>query len=100
MRSLALTSLLLASATALAAEKPALDARAIATAESLRASSDTGTDAYALLESLTTEIGPRMAGSPAFDRAIDWAQAKFKALGYDKVYLEPVTFPVWERRHE
>ncbi len=59
-----------------------------------------GSEAYAIVESLTTEIGPRMAGSPAFDRAIVWAQEKFKALGFDKVYLEPVTFPVWERRHE
>jgi len=29
-----------------------------------------------------------------------WAQDKFKALGYDKVYLEPVTFATWERRRE
>ena len=62
------------------------------------ASKDTGT--YAILESLTTEIGPRLAGSPAFDHAVEWAQAKFKALGYDRIYLEPVSFPIWERRHE
>jgi hypothetical protein len=106
MASLRLTLLALALVvgTAQAAKsslnRGALDDQAIATAESLRASSQSGTGAYAIVESLTTEIGPRMAGSPAFDRAIEWAQAKFKALGYDKVYLEPVTFPVWERRHE
>ena len=93
---------LILSASAAHAGKPAqaLDDRAISTAESLRGMSESGTGAYAIVESLTTEIGPRMAGSPAFDRAIDWAQAKFKALGYDRVYLEPVTFPVWERRQE
>ena len=83
-----------------AAASPGLHKRAQADALKLAAAADTGSDAYAIVESLTTEIGPRLAGSPAFDRAIDWAQAKFKALGYDRVYLEPVTFPVWERRHE
>jgi len=82
------------------AAKPPFDDPAIAAATSLRDMSETGTGAQAIVESLTTEIGPRMAGSPAFDRAIEWAQAKFKSLGYDRVYLEPVSFPVWERRHE
>lgn len=53
-----------------------------------------------MLESLTTEIGPRLAGSAADPRAVAWAKAKFKALGYDKVWTEPVTFPKWERRGE
>ena len=92
-------SLALAASVAHAAS-PALDARALTDAQALRAANDQGTSAYALVESLTTEIGPRMAGSPAYDRAVEWAQAKFTALGYDKVYLQPVTFPVWERRRE
>jgi hypothetical protein len=29
-----------------------------------------------------------------------WAQAKFKELGFDRVWTEPVTFPKWERRSE
>ena len=58
---------------------------------------DTG---WKVVESLTTEIGPRLAGSEADARAVAWAQAKFKALGYDKVWIEPVTFPKWERRGE
>ena len=52
---------------------------------------------YRLLESLTTEVGPRMAGSPADARAVAWAEAKFKELGFDKVWKEPVTFPAWNR---
>jgi len=53
-----------------------------------------------VVESLTTEIGPRLAGSEADARAVEWAKAKFKALGYDKVWTEPVTFPNWVRRSE
>lgn len=55
---------------------------------------------YRIIESLTTEVGPRMAGSEADARAVAWAKAKFEALGYDKVWLEAVTFPKWERRSE
>ena len=40
------------------------------------------------------------AGSEADARAVAWAEAKFKALGFDKVWKEPVTFPKWERRSE
>jgi carboxypeptidase Q len=56
--------------------------------------------AWEVVESLTTEVGPRLAGSEADARAVRWAEAKFKALGYDKVWLEPVSFPKWERRSE
>jgi hypothetical protein len=87
-------------ATAAPAANGGLDARALANAHGLAAAAQGGTEAYAIVESLTSEIGPRMAGSPAFDRAVTWAQAKFKALGYDRVYLEPVSFPTWERRSE
>ncbi len=58
---------------------------------------DTG---WKVVESLTTEVGARLAGSEADARAVAWAKAKFKALGYDKVWTEPVTFPKWERRSE
>jgi hypothetical protein len=53
-----------------------------------------------VVESLTTEVGPRLAGSEADARAVEWAKAKFKQLGYDKVWTEPVTFPKWVRRSE
>ena len=97
------TPILLAAALAggsAQAAKPALDDRALATATTLRDQGTSGTGAYEIVASLTTEVGPRLAGTPAFDRAVEWAQAKFKALGYDRVYLEPVTFPQWQRRHE
>ncbi|RZA13467.1 MAG: peptidase M28 family protein, partial [Lysobacteraceae bacterium] len=58
---------------------------------------DTG---WKVVESLTTEVGPRLAGSEADARAVEWAKAKFRQLGYDKVWTEPVTFPKWVRRSE
>ncbi|HZW18966.1 MAG TPA: M28 family peptidase [Luteimonas sp.] len=55
---------------------------------------------WKITESLTTEVGPRLAGTEADARAVAWAKAKFEALGYDKVWTEPVTFPRWVRRSE
>jgi hypothetical protein len=95
--SIALT--LFASSQAFAAPD-GLTAKDIANAEHLRAQALAGSGAYALVESLTTEVGPRLAGSPGDAAAVAWAQAKFRALGYDRVRLEPVTFPRWVRRHE
>lgn len=90
---------LLASAP-LSAAAPALDEASIATATQLREQALSGNEAYALVESLTTEVGPRMAGSPGYDRATKWAQEHFLALGYDRVYLQATTFPVWQRGAE
>ncbi len=53
--------------------------------------------AYQILESLTTEVGPRMAGTEGDARAVAWGQAKFKEIGFDKVWIEPVTFKQWHR---
>ncbi|MEG3191915.1 M28 family peptidase [Lysobacter sp. D1-1-M9] len=55
---------------------------------------------YEITESLTTEVGARLAGSEADARAVAWARAKFEELGFDKVWVEPVTFLKWERRSE
>ncbi|WP_095498095.1 M28 family peptidase [Paraferrimonas haliotis] len=52
---------------------------------------------YEIVESLTVEVGPRLPGSPADLKTVAWAEAKFKALNYDKIYKEPVEIPVWTR---
>ena len=52
---------------------------------------------YQLVESLTTEVGHRMMGSPGDKRAIAWAKQKMNALGFDKVWTEKVTAPHWQR---
>jgi len=73
---------------------------ALAAAAQLREQALTSNLGYEITQSLTTEVGPRLAGSEADARAVEWAQAKFKALGYDKVWLEEVRFPKWQRRGE
>lgn len=82
------------------ADNDLLDAKSLNRAAVLRDGALQKNDAYTLLESLTTEVGPRMAGSSGDAKAVAWAEKKFKALGYDKVTLQPVTFPVWQRGHE
>ena len=102
MRRLPLTLLaagLLASGIASAANTT-IPATAVKTAEQLRDKALHDDTAYKVTASLTTEIGARMAGSEADRRAVDWAVAKFKELGYDKVYTEAVTYPLWVRRSE
>ena len=104
MRHLPLTmltaSLLLATGMASAASPTSIAAAAVNTAEQLRDQAMHDDTGYRIVESLTTEIGPRLAGSDADQRARNWAIAKFKSLGYDKVYTEAVTFPLWERHSE
>ncbi|KZC19215.1 MULTISPECIES: M20/M25/M40 family metallo-hydrolase [Rhodanobacter] len=102
MRRLSLTLLaagLLASGIASAATTM-IPAAAVKTAEQLRDRALHDNTAYQVTASLTTEVGARLAGSEADRRAVDWAVAKFKELGYDKVYTEPVTYPLWMRRSE
>ena len=76
------------------------DDAALETAAALRAQALADDAAWNVVESLTTVVGPRLAGSEADARAVAWAQAKFEELGYDRVWIEPVTFPKWERRSE
>ena len=91
------TSLLAAGAHA-APRATTIPAKAVAAATELRERALASNLGYEITESLTTEVGPRLAGSEADARAVKWAEAKFKALGYDKVWLEEVRFPKWERR--
>ena len=71
-----------------------------AAAVRLRDQALTDPTAYDVLESLTTEIGPRPAGSPAQMRARDWALAKMKALGFTNVHAEPFAKQAWLRDAE
>ena len=43
-----------------------------------------------IVESLTTEVGPRRMGTEGDRRAIAWARAKFQELGFDRVWTEEV----------
>lgn len=94
---------LLAATAVLALSAPALSAPAMAQdlagrAAALRDKALTDRTAWDVLESLTTEIGPRPAGTPAMDRARDWAVAKFQELGFSNVKVETFTTPTWTRQ--
>lgn len=71
-------------------------------AAALRDKALTDDTAYALVEGLTTEVGPRMTGGSARQAyARDWAVARLKALGFKNVRIEPYTLNnVWERGAE
>jgi carboxypeptidase Q len=56
--------------------------------------------AYDIIEGITTEVGPRLAGTEAEARARTWSLAKLKALGFKNVRIEPYQMPVWVRGEE
>ncbi len=69
-------------------------------AAQLRDAALTDNTAWNVLESLTTEIGPRPAGSPAAARARDWGVAKLTALGFGNVHVESFPKRAWLRDAE
>lgn len=56
--------------------------------------------AWKITEGLTTEIGPRLAGSEQEARARAWAVEKLKSLGFKNVRIETFDIPGWERGEE
>lgn len=53
--------------------------------------------AWDIAEGLTTEVGPRLAGTAAEARARDWSVAKLRAMGFANVRVETFAMPVWSR---
>jgi carboxypeptidase Q len=53
--------------------------------------------AYDIVEGITTEVGPRMAGTEAEARARAWGAAKLTALGFKNVRIEITTMRTWVR---
>lgn len=56
--------------------------------------------AWSITEDLTTEIGPRMAGTDAEAAARRWAVARLQAMGFANVREEKFAMPVWVRGEE
>ncbi len=54
-------------------------------------------EAWKIVESLTTEVGPRAAGSAGDAAAVTWAQNKFRQLGFSNVRSAEVLVPHWIR---
>lgn len=55
------------------------------------------TAGYDVVESLTTEVGPRLAGSEAEARARDWMVKTFEEIGLENVRIEPFEIAGWTR---
>jgi hypothetical protein len=53
--------------------------------------------AYENLRSLCKDIGARLSGSAEAEMAVYWGEQKLKSYGFDKVYLQPIEVPFWER---
>ena len=56
--------------------------------------------AWDIVEGLTTEVGPRQAGTEAEARARVWSVAKLKALGVSNARIEEYQMPTWVRGAE
>lgn len=82
---------------ALALPLPALAQPSAADVAALRDTALGDTIAYDITEGLTTEIGPRLAGTEDEARARAWAVAKLGSLGFKNVRIEPYRMPVWVR---
>ncbi len=57
----------------------------------------TSGEMYYLLEDLCKNIGPRLSGSEGAERAVTWAKEVMEGYGFDRVYLQEVMVPHWER---
>ena len=68
-----------------------------AAAAALRDAALESNDAYAIVQSLTAEVGPRSAGSEGDRAAVAWALGRMQDLGLANVRAESVTVPHWER---
>ncbi|ASK28957.1 peptidase M28 [Chryseobacterium sp. T16E-39] len=55
---------------------------------------------YEELRDLTKNIGKRLSGSEAYEKSVQWAAKELRDAGADKVWLQEVMIPVWERGKE
>jgi Zn-dependent M28 family amino/carboxypeptidase len=85
---------------ALAAEAPALSAKDRAAIDRLIDRAGADDRAFEIVESLTTEVGPRLGGTEAEARARDWGVRTMKALGFKNVRIETYEMPAWSRVSE
>jgi carboxypeptidase Q len=52
---------------------------------------------YKNLEYLCKKIGPRLSGSVNAQKSVDWTKRLMENYGFDRVYLQELMVPVWER---
>lgn len=54
-------------------------------------------EAYDNLRSLCKDIGARITGSAEAEMAVKWGEKLLKSYNFDKVYLQEIMVPHWER---
>lgn len=69
----------------------------LTTASALRQRALSSNAAYEYASSLTTEVGPRFAGSTGDAAAVRWALNKLGSLGFSRVRTQDVLVPRWVR---
>lgn len=79
------------------AQTAVFSAADLAHAAALRSAGLADTEAWRLLEGITTEVGARPAGSAAEARAASWAVAELTKLGLANVRAEPLPMKMWQR---
>lgn len=89
--------LLVASSVGAYAQPDSLTPATEATARQLMEEALGSDLAWDIVESLTTEVGPRLAGSEAEARAREWGSELGERLGFDRVMVEEFELPYWER---
>ena len=101
LRFLVAVVVIAASAGITIAADPLPSASLVATASSLGQKALNDSAAFNFVESLTTEIGQRLAGTEAHRRAVAWAETRLKAAaGFENVHSEPFALPAWIRGAE
>ncbi len=90
--------LLCLAGTGVAADRPAAFSKAdLSAAATLRERALADPTAYELVASLTTEVGPRPAGSAGDKAAVEWALREMRRLGFANVRTVEAVVPHWVR---
>jgi hypothetical protein len=94
---LPITGLFLALAPARAEEPYRFDEATLEAAHTLSETALESDLAYEITRSLTTKIGPRLAGTEQEARARDWAVEMLVELGFENVRVESFDLDLWTR---
>jgi hypothetical protein len=54
-------------------------------------------ESYENLRELCKKIGARLSGSAEAEMAVKWSEQKMLTYGFDRVFLQPIMVPHWER---
>lgn len=77
-----------------------ISAAQLRTVERLRTAALASDNAWNIVESLVTEVGPRLAGSEAEARAREWAVRMLREQRFSNVRVEDFTIPYWDATRE